>query len=905
MIRLLATLTVLLIGPAAAQVSRISLESPGAHDGANSCVLSSDGTTAFVCHGDSGSITAIDVASGQVVDDLRLGGELARLSSGDQRARLLAFDRLAGEVHVIQPQPLTLLHTVNVAVAGPSEVQIDETAGVAVLLSETLVSVVDLVAGVELQSFPIPALPPFGGLSFVERLVVEPGAATAIVLSPGFQGALLERYDLATGAAIQSLSLGGGQVGGLAERADRTQFVTFAVQPVFPGQGGITLTLFDAATLTEISVTTLTSTLPFERVVALSSDSRRALIQQVAARGESVVELFPGPGSGAPPSVTSFAGTSGLIPATDPALTWSVTSTTSFGSVRVRDFVLGTETFVRVGRGALVYLTRASVAPAADRVGLVAGAGADRALVVDLAGGTPTIAGEFNTGGDGEFDGPAGLVVNSTGNFAVVFGTTSDVATIVDLRTRSVRGTVDLEARPLSAVALTNGRFAVGLESGRIILIDPATMVSGPVGDLNRPVIELITGPGPGQILARTAAGAVDLLDIVDLTTGTVPSSFLLPASNLGYASALPMEPRTLSFDAATGRIYAISVGAAATLERIDVVTGTCTSLTLPGLFFARPGLLFDEARGRVFISTGTENLAAIDVSGAVMSVLWTRTGAAFGPPAGGSPRLHLSDDGAVLFADLSRPFDPGFGVPQGPGLAAVDAATGALLGNVPETYALDLAVHRDLALVTRGSEIVLQRHDRGTSTFVDTESILPGGAAPLAAAAELDPSRGRALVTDAGKDAALLILDLFHGRTTLACDGGPPNSTGVRASLALSGSPFAGDVLVATASGLAPNGMFGLLAVGDALTAPMPLAGSQGDLCLGGALGRFVNQVQPADGAGQQRFLIDSSRLPIGAGGVAATAGSTFAFQGWHRDVTSAGAPTSNTTTALALQFR
>lgn len=76
---------------------------------------------------------------------------------------------------------------------------------------------------------------------------------------------------------------------------------------------------------------------------------------------------------------------------------------------------------------------------------------------------------------------------------------------------------------------------------------------------------------------------------------------------------------------------------------------------------------------------------------------------------------------------------------------------------------------------------------------------------------------------------------------------------------------------------------------------------GSQGVLCLGGPIGRFLSQVQNSGSEGAVTVPIDLTRMPL-TPNVAVQAGETWRFQFWHRDVV--GAPTSNFTEALAVTF-
>lgn len=173
-----------------------------------------------------------------------------------------------------------------------------------------------------------------------------------------------------------------------------------------------------------------------------------------------------------------------------------------------------------------------------------------------------------------------------------------------------------------------------------------------------------------------------------------------------------------------------------------------------------------------------------------------------------------------------------------------------------------------------------------------------------------VDAARGRLVFStrEWGQTAhpgGLVVLDLFDSRTSVHCTGGAPNATGVQATLALDGSPFAGGELTPVVSGLEPLGMFGVVLVGDAVGAPTPLPGSVGDLCVGGAVGRLVGPPHLADASGVQRHMIATAPLVTTAGATMVQPGDTFVFQLWHRDAAPGGGAIGNTSTALALTFR
>ena len=80
---------------------------------------------------------------------------------------------------------------------------------------------------------------------------------------------------------------------------------------------------------------------------------------------------------------------------------------------------------------------------------------------------------------------------------------------------------------------------------------------------------------------------------------------------------------------------------------------------------------------------------------------------------------------------------------------------------------------------------------------------------------------------------------------------------------------------------------------------------GSAGNLCVTGAIGRYVGpgQIQNSGGAGAIGLDLDLQQMPTPTGLVAAQSGETWHFQAWHRDF-QAGVATSNFTQALSLSF-
>jgi hypothetical protein len=79
----------------------------------------------------------------------------------------------------------------------------------------------------------------------------------------------------------------------------------------------------------------------------------------------------------------------------------------------------------------------------------------------------------------------------------------------------------------------------------------------------------------------------------------------------------------------------------------------------------------------------------------------------------------------------------------------------------------------------------------------------------------------------------------------------------------------------------------------------------SQGRLCLGGFIGRFVaaGQIQNSGASGSFSLVADLNEMPNPLGPVAVQVGETWHFQAWHRDVNPG--VTSNFTDAVSVTWQ
>jgi FG-GAP repeat len=126
-------------------------------------------------------------------------------------------------------------------------------------------------------------------------------------------------------------------------------------------------------------------------------------------------------------------------------------------------------------------------------------------------------------------------------------------------------------------------------------------------------------------------------------------------------------------------------------------------------------------------------------------------------------------------------------------------------------------------------------------------------------------------------------------------------NSSGQSATLAALGSRVAvlNDLrLEATGTALNQFGIF-LNSQTPGLVVP---PGSQGNLCLGGGIGRYSSDILQTGPQGQMSLQLDLANTPTPGGPVPIAPGETWYFQGWFRDQNPG--PTSNFTDGVTITF-
>ena len=128
------------------------------------------------------------------------------------------------------------------------------------------------------------------------------------------------------------------------------------------------------------------------------------------------------------------------------------------------------------------------------------------------------------------------------------------------------------------------------------------------------------------------------------------------------------------------------------------------------------------------------------------------------------------------------------------------------------------------------------------------------------------------------------------------------PNSTGSIALISATGSTDVAlnDVTLSVSS--LPLNQFGLFVTSQTQAfAPNP-GGSNGNLCVGGMIGRFNAGIVSSGATGSVSLALDLNAIAAPMGAYAVMPGDTVNFQLWHRDVAAPGF--SNLSEGLEIQF-
>ncbi len=139
----------------------------------------------------------------------------------------------------------------------------------------------------------------------------------------------------------------------------------------------------------------------------------------------------------------------------------------------------------------------------------------------------------------------------------------------------------------------------------------------------------------------------------------------------------------------------------------------------------------------------------------------------------------------------------------------------------------------------------------------------------------------------------------------TPICSPAVSNSTGVPATLLAIGSKLVENNATSLQVNGLPTNQTGFFLNGSTSTFQPMAGGSQGNLCLGGTVGRYVRagEVQNSGTHGAIALEIDLMDTPGPAGDYAVLSGQSLVFQAWYRDVNPLA--TSNFSDAAQVNFQ
>jgi len=137
-------------------------------------------------------------------------------------------------------------------------------------------------------------------------------------------------------------------------------------------------------------------------------------------------------------------------------------------------------------------------------------------------------------------------------------------------------------------------------------------------------------------------------------------------------------------------------------------------------------------------------------------------------------------------------------------------------------------------------------------------------------------------------------------------CAPAVANSTGAPATIRAEGSAFVAQNNLRLFAESLPNNSFGFFLTSRTQGFVAQPGGSRGNLCLGGAIGRYVGpgQIRNSGATGAFNLQVNLTQHPTPSGFVQVLANETWNFQAWYRDAVG-GVATSNFTNGVSVLFR
>ena len=207
------------------------------------------------------------------------------------------------------------------------------------------------------------------------------------------------------------------------------------------------------------------------------------------------------------------------------------------------------------------------------------------------------------------------------------------------------------------------------------------------------------------------------------------------------------------------------------------------------------------------------------------------------------------------------------------------------------------------------GGDTIVDIFDAATGTW--STSTLPTGRSWFASAPA--PTLGLRVLFAGGTRASVRsdVVEVYDGTPppigVSYCGPAVTNSTGSPAEIEARGSLLVAANDVALTARSLPSNANGFFLASRSQGFIANPGGSTGNLCLSGAIGRYVGpgQIKNSGASGTFSLTLNLTQMPTPSGSVAAAAGETWNFQAWFRDSLPGGSATSNFTDGVSLSLQ